>query len=135
MSNNVSYDLIWQISRTNSSYLVKRNNAGGVQFSREPLNVTGFYTQSASGFANKTAVGVVSSPKGIKLVTKSSKNSKSAKVSTSTFKHGKDSRKISAAVSKATANHRDDLLEAAVAKASALSRGRTAKKSYAPKRR
>lgn len=135
MSNNVSYDLIWQISRTNSSFLVKRPAAGGVQFSREPLNVTGYYTQSGSGFANPTAVGVVSSPQGIKLVTKSSKNAKSAKVSSSTFKHGKDSRKIAAAVSKATSNHRDDLLEAAVVKASALARGRNAKKTYAPKRR
>ncbi|PRT55126.1 putative 60S ribosomal protein L28e [Wickerhamiella sorbophila] len=135
MSNNVSYDLIWQISRANSSYIVKRKNCGGVQFSREPLNVTGFYTQAASGFANKTAVGVVSSPKGIKLITKSAKNSKSAKVSSSTFKHSKDSRKIAAAVSKSTVNHRDDLLEAAVAKASALARGRSAKKVYASKRR
>ncbi|KUI64617.1 putative 60S ribosomal protein L28e [Cytospora mali] len=37
--SNVSSDLVWEIVRNNNSFLVKRNEAGGVQLSRDPLNL------------------------------------------------------------------------------------------------
>ncbi|EAA57840.1 hypothetical protein AN6500.2 [Aspergillus nidulans FGSC A4] len=37
--SNVSSDLVWQLTRNQNAYLVKRNTHGGVQFSRDPLNV------------------------------------------------------------------------------------------------
>lgn len=136
MSSNVSYDLIWQVASPYSTYLVKRRNAGVAYFSNEPLNVTGKYTQKGSGFANASAVGVVPTPKGIQLIQKSAKNANfPKKVSTSTFHPHRDSRKIARAVSKNTVNHREEILEPAIYKASALARGRYSRKTYAAKSR
>lgn len=136
MSSNVSYDLLWALSRTNSSYLVKRNIAGGVTFSSEPLNVEGVYTPRASGFVNKTAVGVVQSGKNIKLLRKSAKaaNQPRKSLTSTTFHPYKEARKIKLAVSKNTVDHRPDQVKAAVLKASALARSRKIRKTYASRR-
>lgn len=40
MVQNVSADLIWEVTRNTSAFLLKRREAGGVQFSRDPLNLT-----------------------------------------------------------------------------------------------
>lgn len=37
---NISADLIWEVTRNTSAFLLKRREAGGVQFSRDPLNLT-----------------------------------------------------------------------------------------------
>ncbi|GMM50938.1 hypothetical protein DASB73_018960 [Starmerella bacillaris] len=73
-SSNVSYDLIWQIARGNSSYLVKRTTNGGASYSLDPLNSTAQYTKSASGFTNSHARGVVVGENGIELLTKDGSN-------------------------------------------------------------
>jgi large subunit ribosomal protein L28e len=134
----VSNDLIWAISRSNSSYLVKRKAAGGLQFSQDPLNVTGDYTLTHSGFANSKAVGVVKGKDGnIQFLSKVQKNSHnpSKSVSVTTFKPYKSQRAVAAAVAKSTRGYRNDLVKAAVVKASALTRTVKAKKVYPPKRR
>lgn len=57
-----SPDLIWLIIKDNSSFLVKRN---GVQFSREPNNLTNKNSFKYSGLANTKAIGVSASGKGV----------------------------------------------------------------------
>lgn len=133
-----SSDLLWEIVRPNSAFLVKRRTAGGLQFSRDPLNVTGLYTPTASGFTSDKAVGVVQTADGkVQLLTKSSKNAnKPAKaVSVTTFKSKASGRRVAHAVAKATHGYRDDLTKFAVVKASAFTRTEKPKKSYPSKKR
>lgn len=111
-TSNVSYDLIWEITRKNTSYLVKRTPYGGAQFSTEPLNATGDYNKTSSGFANSHANGVVATANGIELLTKDNSNfNKPAKAVKVTPFSSKD------AIAKKTA---DDELESAIIKAAAL---------------
>ncbi|WEW61870.1 hypothetical protein PRK78_007367 [Emydomyces testavorans] len=42
---NVSEDLIWEIVRSQNSFLVKRNSGGGARFSRDPLNLTNVHSR------------------------------------------------------------------------------------------
>jgi large subunit ribosomal protein L28e len=132
-----SSDLIWQVARANSAYLVKRREAGGVQFSRDPLNVGGKYSYAQSGFANEKAVGVVATKDGIQLLTKTSKNSNKPvkNVSATSYKKWKSARSVAASVAAATRGYRDDLTRDAVVKASALARARVSKKTYPVKSR
>ncbi|KAI1085726.1 60S ribosomal protein L28 [Whalleya microplaca] len=126
-SNLVSPDLVWEIVRGNNSYLVKRKEAGGVQFSRDPLNLTNKNSRKYAGFVNPKAVGVQGTEKGgIKVVSKKEsafqKPGKAAIEATSSG--GKPTRKIYAAVANQTAknSYRPDLREAAVARVSAIRR-------------
>merc|ERR1712205_226689 len=65
-----SSDLIWQITRNNSSFLVKRN---GLQMSAEPNNLMGKNSFKFSGIANANAVGITEEAKGITFSKKNSK--------------------------------------------------------------
>ncbi len=51
----VSNDLLWELTRNRSGYLVKRN---GLTLSRDPLNLTGLNTKRDSGIANTEALGL-----------------------------------------------------------------------------
>lgn len=126
-------DLIWQVSRANSAYLVKRREAGGVAFSRDPLNVSGKWSYSASGFANEKAVGVVPTKDGIQLLTKTAKysNKPAKNVSATQYKKWKSARSVAASVASSVRGYRDDLTRDAVVKASALTRARVSKKARA----
>ncbi|KAK6073627.1 ribosomal L28e family protein [Seiridium cupressi] len=123
----VSSDLIWEIVRSNNAYLVKRKLAGGVQFSRDPLNLTNKHSRKYAGFVNDKAVGVGHNEKGGVQVfsKKSSAAQKPAESTTSTTYHGG---KSSRGTYKAVANHsakngyRPDLREAAVQRVSAIRR-------------
>jgi large subunit ribosomal protein L28e len=42
----------------NNSYLVKRTQAGGVQLSRDPLNLTNKHSRKQAGFANEKGIGI-----------------------------------------------------------------------------
>ncbi|CAN6632994.1 hypothetical protein TRVA0_014S00144 [Trichomonascus vanleenenianus] len=130
-----SSDLIWQLTRSQNAYLVKRRQAGGLQVSTDPLNPTGKNSFSQSGLANEKAIGVVKCGKNIKLVTKSAKNAnKPAKAFVVTsFKQHSSGRKVAGAVSKAAAGYREDLRQAAILKASALVRAEKPKKAQPAK--
>jgi len=68
---NISADLIWEVVRNQNSYLVKRKSSGGVQFSRDPFNLTNKHSKTHAGFANDKAVSVQPNDKGgVTLVTK-----------------------------------------------------------------
>ncbi|KAI5928629.1 60S ribosomal protein L28 [Camillea tinctor] len=126
-SDQVSPDLIWEIVRGNNSFLVKRKQAGGVQFSRDPLNLTNKDSRKYAGFVNPKAIGVAPAEKGgVKIISKKeSAYQKPAKAITeTTFHGGKATKKIYKAVANQTAKngYRPDLREAAVSRVSAIRR-------------
>ncbi|KAF3925009.1 hypothetical protein AA313_de0203162 [Arthrobotrys entomopaga] len=113
-------DLLWELTRKNTSYLVKRKTGGGVRLSRDPLNLRNVHSRKHSGAVNSQAIGVVPSEKGgISLLTK--KKSTGSTI-TSSYKPAKTSRKSYHHIVNATAKkgYRPDLREDAIARASAL---------------
>ncbi|KAI1766400.1 60S ribosomal protein L28 [Hypoxylon sp. FL1150] len=124
-SNNVSADLVWEIVRGNNSYLVKRKQFGGVQFSRDPLNLLNKNSRKYAGFVNEKAIGVQPAEKGgVKVISKKeSAASKPAKSTTEvTHSGGQNTKKIYKTVASQTAKngYRADLREAAVSRVSAI---------------
>ncbi|KAI2469205.1 60S ribosomal protein L28 [Annulohypoxylon bovei var. microspora] len=124
-SNLISSDLVWEISRANNSYLVKRKESGGVQFSRDPLNLVNKNTRKHAGFVNDKAIGVQPAEKnGVKIISKKESDSlKPAKNTTEvTHSGGQPARKIYKTVANqaAKSGYRADLREAAVARVSAI---------------
>ncbi|KAI1202573.1 60S ribosomal protein L28 [Nemania serpens] len=124
-SSQVSSDLVWEIVRGNNSFLVKRKASGGVQLSRDPLNLTNKNARKWAGFVNEKALGVVPAEKGgVTVLSKKSESSqKPAKATNETTYSGtKSARKTYVAVANQAAKngYRADLREAAVARASAI---------------
>ncbi|KAF2841579.1 ribosomal protein L28e [Patellaria atrata CBS 101060] len=125
MASNISYDLIWEITRQNSSYLVKRKQAGGVQFSRDPLNLTNKHSKKYEGYANDKAIGILPGENGgVTLLTKKtgSANKPSSALHTTKFGSNKSSRKTYRSIVSSTAKkgYRPDLRAEAVSRASAI---------------
>ncbi|KAF7544722.1 hypothetical protein G7046_g9727 [Stylonectria norvegica] len=125
--SNVSPDLIWEIVRNNNSFLAKTKKIGGVQFSRDPFNLTNKSSRKHAGFVNPKAVAVSEGEKGA-IVVKSKKTSSPTKpaaaVSETTFGGNKSSRKTYLAVANQSAKsgYRPDLRSAAVERVSAIKR-------------
>ncbi|KAK6362013.1 hypothetical protein TWF730_005717 [Orbilia blumenaviensis] len=121
MSATVSSDLLWELTRSNSSFLVKRKTGGGVKLSRDPLNLRNVHSRKHSGTVNSKAIGIVPSGKGgISLLTKKSTGS----TITQSYKPSKTSRKAYHQIANSTTKkgYRADLREDAIARASALIR-------------
>ncbi|KAI1429330.1 ribosomal L28e protein family-domain-containing protein [Xylaria sp. FL1777] len=142
-SSNVSGDLVWEVVRNNNAFLVKRKAAGGVQFSRDPLNLTNKNARKWAGFVNDKALGVVAGDKdAVKVLSKktSASNKPASAVTETVYSGGKSARKsvlpghllyalqeafristyVAVANQAAKNNYRADLREAAVARASAI---------------
>ncbi|KAF3235861.1 hypothetical protein TWF128_001699 [Orbilia oligospora] len=122
MSYPASSDLLWEITRNNSSFLVKRKTGSGVRLSRDPLNLRNVHSRKHSGAVNNQAIGIVPSGKGgISLLTK--KKGTGATISQS-YKPSKTSRKAYVQIANSTTKkgYRADLREDAIARASALIR-------------
>lgn len=66
----MSSELVWQIVRNNSSFLVKRN---GVQLTSEPGNLTNVNSFKYSGLANNRTIDISATPdnKGVVVAIKS----------------------------------------------------------------
>jgi len=60
--DNVSADLVWELTRSQNAFLVKRTQAGGVQFSSDPFNLTNKHSRKYAGYVNDTAIGVTAAP-------------------------------------------------------------------------
>ncbi|KAL4950571.1 ribosomal L28e protein family-domain-containing protein [Aspergillus filifer] len=131
--SNVSSDLVWQLTRNQNSYLVKRNSNGGVQLSRDPLNVLNKHSFKYAGYANTKAVGVQATENGgvVTYTKKPNTAQQPAKsLTTVTYGPGASNRKIYKGVADKTAkgNYRADLRQDAVARVSAIRRSQKAKK-------
>ncbi|KAI2791586.1 putative 60S ribosomal protein L28e [Penicillium oxalicum] len=133
---NVSNDLIWQITRNQNAYLVRRNTGGGSQFSRDPLNLVNKHSFKYSGFANNKAIGVQSDDNGnVVVITKKPNPQQPAKNQVvTTYGPSTSTRKVYKGVASKTAQHgyRADVREEAVARVSALRRAALPKKETPP---
>ncbi|KAB8291806.1 hypothetical protein EYC80_006594 [Monilinia laxa] len=56
MSQYVSADFIWEVTRSQNAFLVKRTTGGGSTFSRDPLNLTNKHSTPERMGANWTIV-------------------------------------------------------------------------------
>ncbi|KAH7144627.1 ribosomal L28e protein family-domain-containing protein [Dactylonectria estremocensis] len=120
---NVSSDLIWEIVRNNNSFLAKSKKNGGIQFSRDPLNLTNKSSRKHAGFLNEKAIGVSANEKGGVVVTsKKAGTSNKPAQNQSERTVSKGSRKTYLTVANQTAKngYRGDLRSAAVERASAI---------------
>ncbi|KAK1769298.1 putative ribosomal protein l28e protein [Phialemonium atrogriseum] len=124
---NVSSDLLWQVARSQNAYLVKRKDAGGVQFSRDPYNLANKNTWKHAGFVNNKALGIVANEKGgVQLISKRAAHGQQPAKNQQTvaYRSNKSARKTYKAVANqaAKSHYRPDLRETAVARASAILR-------------
>ncbi|KAJ4302727.1 hypothetical protein N0V90_001617 [Kalmusia sp. IMI 367209] len=135
----LSSDLIWEITRGNSSTLVKRTQAGGVQFSRDPLNLTGSYSRKYEGLVDDRAIGVQPGEEGgiVLLTKKAGKGHQPAShIQQSSIPASRSTRKTYSAIVKSTANrnYRTDLRKDAVARASAIRKSQKPVKETKPQK-
>ncbi|CCU76645.1 60S ribosomal protein L28 [Blumeria hordei DH14] len=135
-SSQVSADLIWEIVRPQNSFLVKRASSGGIQFSRDPLNLKNVHSRKYAGFVNDKAVGILPSEGdkgGVTLVTKKPKHSQkpASALAKTTFGGHKSTRKTYKGVVNTTVKfgYRSDLRVEAIARASALRQAQKPKKN------
>ncbi|KAI9796814.1 MAG: hypothetical protein M1833_005957 [Piccolia ochrophora] len=124
---NVSPDLVWELCRSNNAYLVKRKTGGGVQFSRDPLNLTNKHSRKYDGFVNEKAFGLAPGEKGgVTLKSKKvhSGNKPGSGSHEVTWGQNKSNRKTYRGIANNTAkqNYRADLRAEAIARASAIRR-------------
>ncbi|KAH7308211.1 60S ribosomal protein L28 [Stachybotrys elegans] len=138
---NISADLVWEIVRENNSFLVKSKRNGGVQFSRDPLNLTSLSSRKHAGFVNEKAIGVVPNEKGgVTVISKKAEAAQKPASNLVKVTHGgnKSSRKTYKTVANqaAKSGYRADLRSAAVERASAIRRSqRPVKPTPEPKLR
>ncbi|KAL7802440.1 ribosomal L28e protein family domain-containing protein [Trichoderma aethiopicum] len=124
---NISSDLIWEVVRSNNSFLHKTGAAknGGVQFSRDPFNLKNVHSRKYAGFVNEKAVGVLPNEKGgvVVLTKKPAAVAQPSKaVVKTTIGGNKSTRKTYKAVANQVAKtgYRPDLRAAAVERVSAI---------------
>ncbi|KAF2652120.1 ribosomal protein L28e [Lophiostoma macrostomum CBS 122681] len=121
----LSSDLIWEVTRGNSSTLVKRKQAGGVQFSKDPLNLRNQYSRKYEGLVADKAIGILPAENGgITLITKKAdkQHTPASALQKSTISSKRSTRKTYSSIVKSTTKkgYRPDLRKDAVARASAI---------------
>ncbi|KAB2576947.1 Ribosomal protein L28e [Lasiodiplodia theobromae] len=137
MVQNVSADLVWEVTRNTSAFLLKRKQAGGVQFSRDPLNLTNKHARKYEGFVNDKAYGIQPTENGgVQLtIKKANKYNKPINaIQTSTFGPATSSRKVYKNIINSTVkrHYRADLQKEAVARASAIKKSQKPVKAAKP---
>merc|ERR1719482_1093642 len=105
---SASSDLLWQITRNNSSFLVKRN---GLQMSSEPGNLMNKNSFKFSGIANHETVDVADNEKGITFTRKNKANASKPARNFLAQDLKKDFRKVAKTIISKTqgSNYRKDL--------------------------
>uniref|UniRef100_A0A1D1ZMD1 60S ribosomal protein L28 n=1 Tax=Anthurium amnicola TaxID=1678845 RepID=A0A1D1ZMD1_9ARAE len=131
----MSDDLIWQLLKSRSSFLVKRN---GAEFNSEPNNLTNLNSFKYSGLANKKAIGITTGPnnRGVTVVTKKTNVAyyKPAKaINKVTLSKGirRSAKSFTAQFTKS--HYRPDLRKAALARISAVYQSQKPAKVHARK--
>ncbi|KAI9697909.1 MAG: hypothetical protein M1836_004261 [Candelina mexicana] len=136
---NVSSDLVWELVRQNNSYLVKRRTGGGVQFSRDPLNLMNKHSRKYGGFVTEKSIGIQPAEKGgVTLSTKKEKslNKPASGINKITWGPNKSNQKTYKGIVNSTAKlgYRADLRAEAVARASAIRQSQRSKKDIPEKK-
>jgi large subunit ribosomal protein L28e len=120
----MSANLVWQLVRGNSSFLVKNAAHDGTTLTKEPNNLRQVNSFKYSGLASRRPVGLTATDKGVTLTIATKRNqSKPAKKHVS-IALNRDSRRAGRAIKAvlATNNYRPDLTAAALARLTALKR-------------
>jgi len=123
-----------------SSFTVKRRPArnGGVQFSRDPLNLTNLHSKKYDGYLADEAIGVQAGAenKGVVLSTKQDgeQNKPASELKTAKFGSSTSTRKTYRSIVESTAKkgYRPDLRRESVARASAIRKGQRPVKTDYP---
>lgn len=102
----MSSDLIWLITRDQSSFLLKNQFA---TFAREPGNLTGKNALKYSGLANAKVVDVSAGAEGVVVSTKGAKNASSPAKAVRALTIKKGSRSANVSAQKILAKYRPDL--------------------------
>ncbi|KAI9303985.1 ribosomal protein L28e [Cunninghamella echinulata] len=107
----MSSALVWELIKKNNSFIVKRD---GVQFSKEPTNLTNVHSFKYSGIANEKAVGIQAAPRGVKVITKKAKKANSPAKAINSVVIAKTRRQTAKSVANlvARSKYRPDLLKA-----------------------
>ncbi|KAJ3290896.1 60S ribosomal protein L28 [Borealophlyctis nickersoniae] len=127
----MSTDLVWLLTRNNSSFLVKRN---GVQFSREPGNLLNINSLKYSGVAPHKNVDVAATDKGVvlSLRKKGAANKPVKSLHQVTLTTG--ARSAARSVKNVVKGYRPDLEKAALARVSRLLEVKKGGKVYKPRK-
>ncbi|KAJ5701573.1 hypothetical protein N7488_009121 [Penicillium malachiteum] len=136
---NVSNELVWQLTRSQNAYLVRRNTGGGSQFSRDPLNLQNKHSLKYAGFANNKAIGVQAAENGgVTVITKKASTPQQPAQTQVAVNYGPktSTRKIYKGVATLAAKngYRADIREEAVARVSAIRQSQQAKKETPAKK-
>ncbi|XP_059642866.1 large ribosomal subunit protein eL28y-like [Cornus florida] len=132
--------LIWEIVKKNSSFLVKEfgNGTASVQFSRESNNLYNLNSYKHSGLANKKTVSIQPGGKDQSVVLATTKTKKQSKPAALLHKcvMKKEFNRMAKAVSNQVADnyYRPDLKKAALARLSVVNRSLKVTKSGVKKR-
>ncbi|KAF1986007.1 ribosomal protein L28e [Aulographum hederae CBS 113979] len=123
MATQISSDLLWQITRNYNTYLVRRPQSGGVNMSRDPLNLSNLHRRTQEGFVNDEAIGLIPTSNGLTLITKDPKAASSPAKSRQTKSLGNGSG-VSKAIQKETFSkgYRTDLNDLAIKRSKAIQR-------------
>ncbi|EJT81733.1 ribosomal protein L28e [Gaeumannomyces tritici R3-111a-1] len=137
--SNVSADLIWEVVRSQNAFLEKRKTGGGIQFSRDPMNLVNKHSRKHAGFVNNKAIGVQAGEKGAVVVTSKkadAANKPASQLSSVAHSGNKNARSTYKAVANRTAKsgYRPDLRQAAVARASAIRKSQRTPKAEPEKK-
>jgi large subunit ribosomal protein L28e len=133
----VSSDLLWQLTKKNNSFLIKRQ---GAEFSCEKNNLVNLNSPKFSGLIHRKTVSMSADPeKGVVLTTRLSKVStrKPAKAyKSTTLKRGARRNALSVVNLVTKSGYRPDLKRAALARLTAVTKSmRKPKQSKKPSRR
>ncbi|KAG7030478.1 60S ribosomal protein L28-2 [Cucurbita argyrosperma subsp. argyrosperma] len=137
---NVPGQLVWEIVKKNSCFLVKEFGRGsaGVQFSKEPNNLYNLNSYKHSGLANKKTVTIQPGGKDLSVLlatTKRKKQNKPASLLNKSVMRKEFSSMAKAVTNQVADNYyRPDLKKAALAKLSAVHRSLKIGKSGVKKR-
>ncbi|GAB7362181.1 hypothetical protein MBLNU230_g2207t1 [Neophaeotheca triangularis] len=133
---NISPDLIYEVTRKQNAFLCKRKQSGGVQFSRDPMNLVNKHSRKYEGYCNDQAIGINADGNTVSMTTKlpKQKNRPAKMYQNSSFSASTPSRKISKSVVNSTAakGYRADLRKEAVARASTVKQTQRNKKDRKP---
>ena len=121
----MSSNLVWQVVRNNSSFLVKNSKHDGAVLTKEPLNLTQKNSFKYSGLASRSPVGLTKGEKGgvvLTTATKANQNKPAKRLVSVTL--NRDARRSARSITNTlnAGKYRPDLKSAALKRLSALTR-------------
>jgi large subunit ribosomal protein L28e len=127
----MSSDLLWLLSRSNTSFLVKRN---GVQLSREPGNLMNTQSLKSSGISSDKPVTIQPAQKGVLITLKKSNAGRKVAKSKVVVELKGNVRQSAKSVENILKHYRPDLVDAALARVSRIAQSQATPKALKVKK-